>query len=544
MKKIYTLVMALWTASSISAQTPVIFKDINAGAGNANFLYPKMIEEKLYFAADNGTDGLEPWVTDGTADGTYRIANIAPAGAHSTPRDFTLHNGKIYFTADDGTHGRELWVTDGTESGTHLIMDINPSGTDTGPVELVSALGYLFFQANDGVNGAELWKTDGTTAGTSMVVDFRPGISNSYPANIMEYNGRIYFEAVTEFLGAEPCFSDGTAQGTAMLKDIAPGSTQHGGMLSPIVHGGLLFFVGFTQNIGYELWTTDGTEENTERVVDLMPGPVAGASGIAGMYIYNNELYLSARIEDNFNWQLWKTDGTESGTVPVSADPVFYGVDARNLNQAFEFNNKLYYYQSIASNGGRVMWATDGTQAGTQLAAPVPTGTYNWALSAAPLADTLYYIDRNPANNQLHVWKSLGDAASAVMLPHPAGGSPTPIDYVTGWLGQVGGKILYYARHNMGLGYELYTLQPDEPSNVTEAKAQQNITVYPNPATDKLFIQGFEGTAKVYDIAGRQVLSQKVMSGNAIDIAQLPSGTYQVQMMEGENKNIIKFIKQ
>ncbi len=541
MKTIYTLVLVLWMASSIFAQTPVIFKDINVGAGNANFLYPRMIEEKLYFAADNGTDGMEPWVSDGTVEGTYRIANIAPAGAHSTPRDFTLHNGMIYFTADDGTHGRELWVTDGTESGTHLIMDIGPSATDGGPVELKSALGYLFFQANDGVNGAELWKTDGTTIGTSMVIDFRPGLSDSYPRNIVEYNDRIYFEAVTEILGAEPCYSDGTSEGTAMLKDIAPGSSQHGGLASPMVHDGLLYFVGYTQNIGYELWTTDGTEENTHRVVDLMPGSMSGISAIAGMYQYNNELYMVGRIEEQYNWQLWKSNGLESGIVPVSANTGLYAVDARDLRQAFLFNDKMYYYQSIASNGGRILWCTDGTEAGTQIATPVPEGTYNWSFSAAPLGDTLYYIDRNPTNNQLHIWKSLGDVASAIMIPHPAGTSLGAIDYTTGWLGVVGGRVLYYAMHNPAIGYELYTFGETPSVNINEVTSLASIQLYPNPAQNTLFITLDERQPiSIYSTTGRLIEQHTANLSHMLDVTNYAEGVYFIK----SDENVVRFIKQ
>lgn len=541
MKKLYSLLTVLCIAPSIFSQTAVLFKDLNSGAGDANFLNPKLIAEKLYFAASNGTDGLEPWVSDGTPDGTYMLKNINEVDGNSAPREFTEHNGKVYFTANDGIHGRELWVTDGTESGTQLIKDINPNTTDDGPVELKSGLGYLFFRANDGVYGAEPWKSNGTMEGTTMIVDYKPGPSDSAPQNFIEYAGRMYFAAVTEFLGAEPSYTDGTAAGTAMLKDIAPGTTQHGGLASPMVHNGLLFFVGYTQNIGYELWTSDGTTEGTVRINDFYPGTPAGASGMAGMFVYDNNLYYCGRETEDYNWQLWQSDGTLAGTMAATDDAIEYAVSARDLKKAFVFNNKIYYYQSIASNGGNVMWASDGTAAGTAIATPIPTGTYNWSFSAAALNDTLYYIDRNFTNNQLHVWKSLGDAASAQMLAHPAGSNADAISYTTGWLGVVGGRVLYYAKHNTAIGYELYTLGEVPSINVDEHKATSSINVYPNPATDVVRITLPErGNVSIYNATGMLLESITMNTNHTLDISNYAQGIYIIK----SNDEVVRFIKE
>ncbi len=88
------------------------------------------------------------------------------------------------------------------------------------------------------------------------------------------------------------------------------------------------------------------------------------------------------------------------------------------------------------------------------------------------------------------------------------------------------------------------SLEGEAVLSTDDVNKDSSILIYPNPATDRLYIQGFEGTAAVYDIAGKQVLSQKIMNANAMDIAALSTGTYQVHLMEGENKQVVKFIKQ
>ena len=42
----------------------------------------------------------------------------------------------LFFTADDGTNGRELWISDGTTAGTVMLKDINPGAAGSSPSNL------------------------------------------------------------------------------------------------------------------------------------------------------------------------------------------------------------------------------------------------------------------------------------------------------------------------------------------------------------------------------------------------------------------------
>ena len=109
---------------------------------------------------------------------------------------FTEFNGKLYFVADDGQNGSELYVTDGTESGTNLFADINPGSAGSNPSELTLFDNKLYFAANDGQNGTELYATDGTESGTSLVADINPGSGSSNPSNLTVVGNELFFTAI------------------------------------------------------------------------------------------------------------------------------------------------------------------------------------------------------------------------------------------------------------------------------------------------------------------------------------------------------------
>jgi ELWxxDGT repeat protein len=66
----------------------------------------------LLLTASNGADGTEPYVTDGTAAGTRRLADLNPGPGSSNPRLLAVADRRAFFLADDGVHGSELWTVD------------------------------------------------------------------------------------------------------------------------------------------------------------------------------------------------------------------------------------------------------------------------------------------------------------------------------------------------------------------------------------------------------------------------------------------------
>lgn len=68
-------------------------------------------------------------------------------------------------------------------------------------------------------------------------------------------------------------------------------------------------------------------------------------------------------------------------------------------------------------------------------------------------------------------------------------------------------------------------------------------TIYPNPAKDKLYIdlKKHEATATVFDLSGKKVLEQKIYRTGTLNLGQLNSGTYLLDLHSGAVKAAQQF---
>lgn len=182
--------------------------DFNPSGGGYMDLQNAMDWGNSFFFSAMG----ELYKSDGTLAGTGLFKDVNPGVSSSNPillppRDnfssgYTpglFAGGRFFFIADDGTNGKELWVSDGTVAGTMLVKNINATGNAfSGSNDRYFYTKYKFyFGADNGTNGIEPWETDGTTGGTAMIQDVYAGPNSSNPDffGVANANSKMLFRA-------------------------------------------------------------------------------------------------------------------------------------------------------------------------------------------------------------------------------------------------------------------------------------------------------------------------------------------------------------
>jgi len=360
---------------SVMFKTPEFVKDINqdtddsypSGPGYYGDPYaPVEIGGMLYFSATDGQTGYELWQSDGTHDGTQQVADIQEGEMGSSPRFMINIDGMLYFTASDGQAGNELWRHNPATGVTELFVDVvtgvdaNGRSYSSSPGELTYMDGSLFFTANHPDYGRELWKTDLATRTTEMTDIFtgtnaagRP--NDSSPQNLTELNGTLFFSATNGTPGHElwKGYDDETTGQWVVeqVKDIAagndgpytdPGAPSSSNPYHMVALDGqrLFLFSADDEYHGRELWKSDGTASGTSLIRDIRLETEPSSPGAFTRVADTTFFVADDRVHGK---ELWKTDGTADGTQLVRDN-----------------GNELWKsYWDETANGGNGAWVTE-----------------------------------------------------------------------------------------------------------------------------------------------------------------------------------------
>lgn len=391
----------------------------------------------LFFATDTARC---LWSTDGTIAGTVRLGG--PSGVPRTASPVLLGNFAYFLALNQGAPA-QLWRTDGTPGGTQQVATV-PEGSD----RLCRVGSRLFFRGGPGA----LWTSDGTAAGTVLIQSFlRPWFPQPVPGeigNIVDVNGRALFVA-DDGLGGRPLWSsDGTTAGTYQL--LTPGVLV--GVGDEIVAlQGRAWFSADDGIHGYELWSTDGTATGTSMLVDLTPGPASSLpSGLFAAPTMGRLFFSAGDWQPPSTRELHVCDGTVNGTHLVDLGPGGNVPDPLLLGEGC---GGVFFAHSTPATG-REPWFTAGTTALTWPLGDLATGSASSMVVTTvlvPFGNEVAILGQDASGAR--VFGSDGTAANTRALPPSA---PAQLSSRPGLLTHVEGRLWFQVRATSGYGGEIW----------------------------------------------------------------------------------------
>lgn len=261
-----------------------------------------------------------------------------------------------------------------------------------------------------------------TQTAPTLIKDIYPGPEDSDIHEVTAVGDRIFFWAVDGVHGMELWVSDATEAGTYMVKDIAEGPAhslwnpegEYATKSITEVNGTVFFFANDGIH-GYELWKTDGTEEGTVMVKDIgetdagiMPNDDVYAECIA----IDGILYFVA-YSDGSGHEVWRSDGTEDGTYLIG--------------EAIPGDNYNTYPCNLCNAGGSLwfgaksfnpisgIWRYDGTNL-IQVSDAFQNRWNQQSQTNFVWHNGYAYFGAGININDMHIWRSNGTAMSAELF--------------------------------------------------------------------------------------------------------------------------------
>jgi ELWxxDGT repeat protein len=466
MKKVILSFILAALVSAMAGQQAELLKDINYGSESSYIIYMTQIPGKVVFKATNYRNtNNEPWVTDGTADGTFMLKEINPStitGSSTGP--MVVYKNEAYFSADDGTHGSELWKTNGTPEGTVMVRDIAPGSTGSKPGYLTVWNNILYFSAYHPDTGTELWKTEGTTETTFLVKDLTEGSASTQPGYITTGKCGLYFNGLSNL---KLFFSDGTSGGTVLISDQVRVGQLDEAYFTEFRDEMYFRASDLTSGTGSQLWKVAGS--SALRVT----GIVDGTTQLDPRYltVVGDKMYFVGEKQP-FGRELWVYD--DAGIHMVKdINPDGHG----NLSGGFftGFRGKLVFSAGVPSTGVE-LWVSDGTDAGTKMVKDIWPGIISsGVVSPVNLGDTLYFSANDATGGEL--WRLLSPDGQPEKF--------TSIENGGAWGPELKciNKIFIFNASTNSTGDELWKMTV---SGSTAAESPESaaikLKVYPNPA--------------------------------------------------------------
>jgi ELWxxDGT repeat protein len=240
----------------------------------------------------------------------------------------------------------------------------------------------------------------------------------------------------------------GVSAAQSGVTDLTSGDSAVGlGARSTVTMGGRLYFP-WCGSSGCELWRTDGTASGTVLVRDIEPGP--GSSTPSGLTVIGSTLYFAAFDSTNGR-ELWRSDGTSAGTVLVRN--IASGSASSSPSHLVALGTSLIFSAYESASVGVELWGSNGTTAGTTRILDIYSGATSSSPEELTSALGFIYFSAEHAVYGRELWRTNGTAAGTIIVSDivPGAGWSDP-HHLTAF-----GASLAFAAHSASTGNELYT---------------------------------------------------------------------------------------
>jgi len=331
----------VWKTDGTAAGTQIAF-DLNPGRFSSNPVKAVDTNGSLYFIADTWSDETESlwpslFKSDGTAAGTEQLTRHGLAVHRFT--GLLAHDGEVYYSLAGGASIAAPYRTDGTTNGTVRLApasNVDRSFVGDFDVALDQVVMLWLDTVIDGDRHGTLWISDGSEDGAVQLTD--SAIPTNGGLRFVERDGQIYYPTYGpehDTLFDSFARSDGTPDDTVVLPDAGDGWA----FVQPkdLLDDGRILMVGWTRSTGREHWIFDPDTETYE-VLEIAPGDFSAVrDGFAAPFQYNGSYLVVAAGSDRQGEELWmlKVDSSEQKPGDITGDGSVNFSDFLILSQNF-----------------------------------------------------------------------------------------------------------------------------------------------------------------------------------------------------------------
>jgi ELWxxDGT repeat protein len=521
-------------------QEATLASDISRYESSSPHSYDMLNDNLIFIAADREFNN-QIYKRNKSTQQISRITNFSGSftpGMYTDFNDTFFKVGSYFYTRNNTPYPISIFYrTDGTSANSLSIPTGSTSIYDT---SLFANLNdnTLLFSGYNNVIGTELFKIDNNSntpvlvkdistddMGSMYNTDSKTAVLNGYAYFVAKENGKL---AIWK--------SDGTEAGTSKAIQV---SFQNGGDGNIKVFGNLnnkLLFTtrkeNYSNTSNTELYASNGDLASAV-LLKSHSDQYGSASFSKETEIFNNKLFY---IVTGYPAGLYSTDGTVTGTTEVASMNFFGDVKLKKCGNQLFFTN----------NNSTQLWKTDGTNAGTLSLATNLGGVKDMICAN----DYLYFLN----GSSQKVWRSNGSSTGTLPLDIFITNDENQLLPNENILKMAtDDEKLFFTIYTKNHGNELYTVTDPLPvylavnnQTLTEKNIAPAIQVYPNPVSDEFSLRVQNDhkieSLKLFDASGK--LMKDVLNYNGkVNVSEFSAGIYFLKIKTNKGEFLSKILK-